>query len=288
MKNKTMKKETKDLIKKLKNDFESQTNFKFNNSDMNINNNYDKKELNNISICSTEISFTLYSEYENLNELSDYKYSKDLKLRQKIRNFLRDDKESIFDSNFDFPSSSSLFNSDIEKKENFKIKKESLNKYDGNRTLSKEDSLNFIHNHKKRQKTISSMKYEKRSQSPNLNKVPTLNIKNYSPYSNKLKDNLLPKKDSNNKNKKNGILKAKKTLLQALNKNIERNQINLNNPDLFYSEYFHSILDKKKEKQGESTLNREEEELMKNLKQKNSYSKKNSNNFKGTVYREQT
>ena len=131
------------------------------------------------------------------------------------------------------------------------------------------------------------MKYEKRSQSPNLNKVPTLNIKNYSPYSNKLKDNLLPKKDSNNKNKKNGILKAKKNLLQALNKNIERNQINLNNPDLFYSEYFHSILDKKKEKQGESTLNREEEELMKNLKQKNSYSKKSSNNFKGTVYREQ-
>ena len=97
------------------------------------------------------------------------------------------------------------------------------------------------------------------------------------------------KKDnnSNNKSKKNGIVKANKTLLQALNKNIERNQINLNNPDLFYSEYFHSILDKKKEKKGESPLNKEEEELMKNLKNKNSHSI-GSNNFKGSVYREQT
>ena len=132
------------------------------------------------------------------------------------------------------------------------------------------------------------MKYEKRNQSPNLTKVPTLNIKNYSHFSDKLKGNFNIKKDNNiNKNKKIGILKAKKTLLDALNKNIERNQINLNNPDLFYSEYFHSILDKKKEKKGESPLNKEEEELMKNLKNKNSHSI-GSNNFKGSVYREQT
>ena len=45
-----------------------------------------EKNFSNYSICSTEISFSLHSEYENLNELSDYKYSKDLKLREKIRN----------------------------------------------------------------------------------------------------------------------------------------------------------------------------------------------------------
>ena len=276
------KKGTKDLINKIKSDLKSPLNIKLNNSDMNIDDN-EKKELN-ISICSTEISFTLYSEYENINELSDYKYSKDLKLRQKIRHFLKDDKESLFDSNFDFPSSSSLFNSDYEKKGKFKTKKESLIKYDGNRTLSKDESLNIIkYNHKKRQKTISSMKYEKRNQSPNLTKVPTLNIKNYSHFSDKLKGNFNIKKDNNNnKNKKIGILKAKKTLLDALNKNIERNQININNPDLFYSEYFHSILDKKKEKQGENYLNKEEEELMRNLKRKNSYSHKNSYTHKNS------
>ena len=51
---------------------------------------------------------------------------------------------------------------------------------------------------------------------------------------------------------------------------------------MFYSEYFHSILDKKKEKQGENYLNKEEEELMRNLKRKNSYSHKNSYTHKNS------
>ena len=47
----------------------------------------------NYSICSTEISFTLNSEYENINELSDYKYSKDLKLKQKVHRILKNEEE---------------------------------------------------------------------------------------------------------------------------------------------------------------------------------------------------
>ena len=68
------------------------------------NNNFDKKisvikdrnfikannNNNNISICSTEISFSISSKYENIDELSDYKYSKTPKLRKKIKAILKD------------------------------------------------------------------------------------------------------------------------------------------------------------------------------------------------------
>ena len=67
------------------------------------NNNYDKRisvintgnfiktnNNNNISICSTEISFSISSKYENIDELSDYKYSKTPKLRKKIKAILKD------------------------------------------------------------------------------------------------------------------------------------------------------------------------------------------------------
>ena len=57
------------------------------------NNNNDNNTNLNCSICSTEISFTLNSEYENINELSDYKYSKDLKLKQKVHRILKNEEE---------------------------------------------------------------------------------------------------------------------------------------------------------------------------------------------------
>ena len=53
---------------------------------------------NNISMCSTEISFSISSKYENIDELSDYKYSKTPKLRKKIKSILKDfDLENDFE-----------------------------------------------------------------------------------------------------------------------------------------------------------------------------------------------
>ena len=53
---------------------------------------------NNISMCSTEISFSISSKYENIDELSDYKYSKTPKLRKKIKSILKDfDLENEFE-----------------------------------------------------------------------------------------------------------------------------------------------------------------------------------------------
>ena len=58
------------------------------NSNMNVivNNN----SFNNISFCSTEISFSINRKYDNIDELSDYKYSKTPKLRRKIKSILKD------------------------------------------------------------------------------------------------------------------------------------------------------------------------------------------------------
>ncbi len=50
-----------------------------------LNSNYSE---NNNSICSTEISFSIESEYENINEMSNYKYSKNEILKKKIKSIL--------------------------------------------------------------------------------------------------------------------------------------------------------------------------------------------------------
>ena len=70
-----------------------QNNTILNNNNSNNNNNNN----NNISICSTEISFSISSKYENIDELSDYRYSKTPKLRKKIKSIL---KELDFENEF--------------------------------------------------------------------------------------------------------------------------------------------------------------------------------------------
>ena len=42
-----------------------------------------------ISICSTEVSFSIQSKYENIDELSGYRYSKTPKLRNKVKSLLK-------------------------------------------------------------------------------------------------------------------------------------------------------------------------------------------------------
>ena len=54
--------------------------------------------------------------------------------------------------------------------------------------------------------------------------------------------------------------------------------MNLYDPDLFYSNYFHSILEKNK-KEGESYLKKEEKEFMNKLERKTTLQRINSINF---------
>ena len=63
------------------------------NKKCNSNNNND-----NVSVCSTEISFSINSKYENIDELSDYRYSKIPKLRKKIKSILKDHDYTVLDT----------------------------------------------------------------------------------------------------------------------------------------------------------------------------------------------
>ena len=90
---------------------------------------------NNISICSTEISFSISSKYENIDELSDYKYSKSPILRRKIKTILKEKKEfesetfefSKYKTNKPFNKSNGSFGSFHKKKSTY-LKNNNTNK----------------------------------------------------------------------------------------------------------------------------------------------------------------
>ena len=224
--NKFKRNKTKDLKKRIKKEYNTyKTSIKTYENDNNTKINIDTSILN-ISICSTEISFTLNSEYDNINELSDYKYTKDKKLRERISNILKGREELISKSN----SSSS----DSDKKKTNKDSKK------------KDDLMKFkIPDEKKRRQSISFFQTPPKFSTPIVKKYTTNNEK-----VNHKNIKSLSKKDIRIKsNKENGGPKTRRqSLLITLNQNIERNQINLNNPDLFYQEYFQRIIEENKGK----------------------------------------
>ncbi len=57
----------------------------------------DYNNINNISICSTEISFSIDRKYDNIDELSEFKYSKTPILRKKVKNIIIDFNEDNLD-----------------------------------------------------------------------------------------------------------------------------------------------------------------------------------------------
>jgi len=111
------------------------------------------------------------------------------------------------------------------------------------------------------------MSQKKKSESPN--KISFLNLDSIQSHSsrtnieameNKKKYNksnsIKIKRNENNNINKKGLLPRKSfafgfknnkrpNLLNVISQNIEKNQMNLNNPDEFYSEYFSNILTKK-------------------------------------------
>jgi len=72
----------------------------------------------------------------------------------------------------------------------------------------------------------------------------------------------------------------RRSLLDSINKNIERNQINLNNPELYYAEYFHNLIAKKTKQEENRELNKEEEEFMNKLEKKSTFT---NNTFRNNL-----
>ena len=273
------------LIKENKEyDFNKDKNLK-----LSINNNYNNFN-ENISICSTEISFSIHSEYENIDELSDYKYSKDISLRNKIKKILKNEEEAESKLSKEINNNNSVFSENFSENVNSDVGSPNIN----NIKLVKSSKNNKFQRGKKK-----SISFLKPPISPykilnNIRKTGTteqdeknLQIMNFQNKCQK-NSNFIGKRKT--KKEMNLTIKNKNLLLKTINKNIERNQINLNNPDLFYSEYFVKILGKKKEQNGEVSLNKEEEEFMNKLERKNTISiskintlsKNFTNNFTST------
>jgi hypothetical protein len=194
---------------------------------------------------------------EELNENISQKLSKSFSSSSNESN--EEENENDNESNVDLKSIGSR-----------KFRKLNIKKNHKRQSVSFFKSFNFNKKNSNVLRKTGTTKQDERN-------LQILNFQNRSRKSNNFIENRKTRKEIVHKS----TIKSKKNLLRTISKNIERNQINLNNPDLFYSEYFHKILDKKKLQHGEYPLNKEEEELMNKLEKKSTFSRINSltNNF---------
>ena len=215
---------------------------------------------NNISVCSTEISFTLNSEYENINELSDYSYSKDKTLQEKVIDVLKgkDEKEKDKDDKEgDFMS--------------IKLMRKGYNFSDdlmkNKRRNQKENSISFFKMGEKMDSIWNKFQNNEESNNGKLR----VEKKRKNSHSKASKVNL-----------KSTQFSKRKSILDSINKNIERSQINLNNPELYYAEYFHNIITQNTKLKENKVLNKEEEKFMIKLQKKSTFCSMNiqQNNLK--------
>ena len=203
-----------------------------------------KNNLDNISICSTEISFSINSEYENIDELSDGNYSKDISFRITIKNFIQDEvkRKNNFKNNV-------ISHDENENNNSINIK----NKVSNDLIIKKKSSYiprrssNFSLNHIKQSRTRNNFFKIKTNDSSNNN---TLKI------------------DLNDKGEENKT-KNKNYMLSVISQNIEKNNLNLNNPELFYSEIFMKFMDRKmtkiKENNPNTEINKEDKDFMRRV-----------------------
>ena len=208
------------------------SNNKYNKSTI-INNFFQNKI--NISICSTE-SFSISSEYENIDELSERRYSKDKKLRKKVKNFIKEEilksvnSKSTLSENSESENKDSSHNTDNNKKlfKNFNKKKKS-NEY--KKICS---SLNPI---PKRIEKDFGFGIKGNNDKEDL-------IRNHSGIHNLIINKMLSEDDEKNlPNKKEK--EKEKDILDVIGHNIEKNVMILNNPEQFYSEFFINVINKK-------------------------------------------
>jgi len=210
-------------------------------------------ENNNISICSTEISFSIDSKYDNIDKISNYKYSKSLKIQRKIRNTLIrfNEFESSIKSNLKKRSKKSK-GVNIRKTNSNTVK---FNDIKNKNNLTVNSNANNLENSSISKKNNMSSLISKKSKS------------NISTHSFKL---------GNEKNKNFKRKKTKKNLLNVIHQNMERNYLNLNDPNLFYLEFFQHYFEKTKSKVIENPFADLDEELIKKFILPNDEYKKKS------------
>ena len=188
----------------------------------------------NISICSTE-SFSISSEYENINELCEFKYSKNKQLRKKLKNLIKEEigkSKNSTKSIASIKSASEITNSKI--KQNSNNQNNQQNHFKKNlsvcgkitsslKTFSKNSDLSFR---------------IKNSEKENF-------VRNNSGNDTNLKVNKLLSLEDVQKFRPLSKKEKKKEILEVIGNNIEKNMMILNNPEQFYSEFFIDVMNKK-------------------------------------------
>ena len=211
----------------------------------------------NISVCSTEISFSINSEYENIDDLSDHIYSKDMKFRKKIKKYIRylinNKNQTLFSHQGSFPGS--LFK-DSGIKKNISINNNKHHYHHHFKNYNRTPSLN------------PTMRNHENAYGFNLSKNGTINHnltndnlkqtfkRNNSGQFDKVKVNKFLSYEIEDKPNKQ---QSKKDILDVIGHNIEKNVMNLNNPEQFYSEFFLKFMNKKKGNNHQSIESKKEE-----------------------------
>ena len=213
----------------------------------------------NISVCSTEISFSINSEYENIDELSDHIYSKDIKLRKRVKKYIRylinNKNQTVFSHKNSYTGS--LFK-DSGIKNNFSINNNKHHHHHHFKNYNRTPSFN------------SPIRHNGGSFGFNLHKTKTINnnltndnlkqnyIRNNSGQIEKYKVNKFLSYENEDKPKKQ---QSKKDILDVIGHNIEKNVMNLNNPEQFYSEFFLKFMNKKKGNNNHQSVESKKEEM---------------------------
>ena len=243
--------------------------------------NIENKKLENISICSTEISFCINSEYENIDELSNKNYSKDELFRNKVKNFIQDEMNKKNKSNFKInilQVKDNNNNINVDNNNNKKINVDNINNNNININNNNNNNNNNnikINNNNNNNLLRNEFKLEfKNSLIQNINENNNLGVNQLiAPISSRSRKSFLSGKNSillNRELNSKEDNKSNKDILSLISQKIEINNMNLNNPDLFYSQIFMKFMDeeipKKEENSNIMVVNDEKNSLKNNLK----------------------
>lgn len=225
-----------------------------------------------LSMDSQNIQITIPSEYENLNEISNYTYSKNEKKRQQVILLVKTENSPSYYSgiNTDEPRSSCVIN----KKSTFAISPRvtqyaQCNVKSGMQIGAGVNLLNVSGI-----PLINPKKHIKKSKSINLSPgtvvSPLLRRKTVFESPIHFRGNIGKKPSSPGLHRKfsqavpinlismknNSSNQKKPDLLNLISQNIEKNSLNLNNPELFYSEYFQKLVNQNNLKEEQNLYKR--------------------------------
>ena len=190
----------------------------------------------NISICSTE-SFSISSEYENIDEISERRYSKDKKLRKKVKTLIKEE----ISKNKSMNSKSTLSEMSLSDNKDSSPINHSSNR-ENKKLLKHHNFTKAINEYKKVPSSLNSVPKSIGSDFGFENKNNDENnyFRIYSGGNNLKVNKMLSEDDDKNSQNKKG-----KDILDVIGHNIEKNVMILNNPEQFYSKFFINMMNKK-------------------------------------------